>query len=347
MRITEFLHVNASRILMISMILMWGGWNTSALAAETHPDSLPYRYHKHRFILYGGLGFNSAHMSYNLKYDNHGKVDMVPNNPFLLQVGAAFRGVSLGLTFRLPLYTLSVADYGKTNYFDTRLKFAIKRINFSVDLHSYKGFAYLNQQQKDTAAIPTKHGIHPNYTTTSVAVNMRYFFKKEMHYKSALGIQGNYEKSAWSPYLYGYIGGVAVRNGEDYLLPAFQRTDSLENSNAIGIGAFELGAIPGVAYVYRKNWFQGGIILGFGPLLQVKAFDTRETTRSFVGLNTRTDLQLSLGIQKDNWFMMLNGEFLFRRINIRNINFQEYFFDIRLVTGYRFKEKLPKKKSKL
>jgi hypothetical protein len=326
--------------------MAYGSLGFCLYAADEAPDSLPYSYHKHRFILYGGLGYNSAHMSYNLKYDNHGKVDMVPNNPFLFQMGAAFRGVSLGLTFKLPLYALAVSDYGKTNYFDTRVKFAIKRLNFSIDLHSYQGFAYLNQQVKDTVALATKHGIHPNYTTTSLAVNMRYFFKKEMHYKSALGIQGNYNTSTWSPYLYGFVGGVAVRNGEDYLLPAFQRTDSLENSKAIGLGAFELGAIPGIAYVYRKKWFQGSAILGFGPLLQVKAYDTREVSRGFVGLNTRTDLQLSLGVQKDKWFVLLNSEFLFRRINIRNINFQEYFFYIRLVTGYRFKEKLPKQKIK-
>jgi hypothetical protein len=341
--LTEIIFVKLNCIFLIISFLSCINWNNTAIATEPPLDSLPYRYQKHRFTLYGGLGFNSTIISYNLKYDNHGKIDLVPNNPFLLEVGAAFRGFSLGLTFRLPFYTLSVKDYGKTNYFDSRFKFAIKRVNFSVDLYTYKGFAYLNQQQKDTVALPNKHGLHPNYNTTSLAVNMRYFFKKEMHYKSVLGIHGYYEKPTWSPYLYGYIGGINVRNGGDYLLPDFQRTDSLENSNAIRIGAFELGAIPGFAYVYRKNWFQGGIILGFGPLLQVKSYETRETSRSFVGLNARTDLQLSLGVQKDKWFMMLNSEFLFRNITIRNIDYQQYLFDIRLVAGLRFKEKLPKK----
>ena len=304
--------------------------------------TINYELYKRRWIIDLGTGFNSTHLSYNLKYNNLGKVNMIPNTPFVLQAGVHYLGVRLGLTFKLPVNTLNVSDYGKSNYFNLNLGFAIKRVNFAFDVNYFEGFAYLNQQDADTAAIPSKHGIHPNYNTSTVGLHMRYFFKKGFNFKAMQGTVGDFKRSMLSPYIYGYLGGIGINNSRDYLLADFQRTDSIDNSNATSLSSFELGTIPGLAYVYRKNWFQGAILAGFGPLLQVKAYETPSNNRSFLGLSTRTDLMLVLGIQKTTWFLNLSGEFQFRRINIKNINFQQYYFDVRLSGGYRFKEK-PKK----
>lgn len=313
---------------------------------SNHVDtSASYELYKRRWIVDVATGFNSTHLSYTLNYNNLKKVDMIPNTPFVLQTGIHFLGVRLGLTFKLPVNTLNVNEYGKSNYFNLDLAFAIKRVNFAFDIKYFQGFAFLDQQSVDTAFIPTKHGIHPNYATATTGLHMRYFLKKNFNLKAAQGIVGDFKRSTFSPYIYGYIGGISVNNDRNFLLADFQRTDSIDNSNAIQIGSFELGTIPGVAYVYRKDWFQGAALLGFGPLLQVKSYETPTNSRGFLGLSTRTDLMLIVGVQKTKWFLNLSGEFQFRRINIKNIKFQEYFFDVRLVAGYRFKEK-PKKNKK-
>lgn len=307
-------------------------------------SSIHYNLYKRRWIIDIGTGFNSTHLSYNLKYDGHGKVNMIPNTPFVFQAGVHYLGVRLGLTFKLPVNTLNPKLYGKSNYLNLDLGFAIKRINFAVDINYFKGFAYLNQQAADTVALTEKHGIHPDYTTATVGLHVRYFFRKGFHYKAFQGKVADYKRSSLSPYIYGYLGGIGISNEKNYLLSDFQRTVSEDNSNMNRLGSFELGAIPGLAYVYKKDWFQGGILAGFGPLLQVKSYKTPDNSRGFLGLSTRTDLMLVLGVQKTKWFLNLSGEFQFRRINIKNINFQQYYFDVRLSGGYRFKEKTRKKK---
>ena len=312
---------------------------TNSPVEGTVTDSSHFELYKRRWIVDLATGFNSTHLSYNLKYNNLGKVNMIPNTPFVLQTGVHYLGVRIGLTFKLPVNTLNVNEYGRSSYFNFDLAFALKRLNFAFDIKYFEGFAFLNQQQIDTAFIPSKHGIHPHYATITSGVHMRYFLKKNFNYKASLGMVGDFKKSTFSPYIYGYIGGTSISNNRDYLLADFQRTDSIDNSNMTQLGAFELGTIPGLAYVYRKNWFQGTIMAGFGPLVQVKSYQTPIHSRGFLGLNTRTDLIVVAGIQQTKWFLNLSGEFQFRRINIKNINFQEYFFDVRLCGGYRFREK--------
>jgi hypothetical protein len=230
---------------------------------------------------------------------------------------------------------------------DFNATFTYKKVNFRIELQSYTGFVFLNQRDKDTAFIATKHGYHPDFRTTSLSLNSRYFFKEDFHYKSALGLFGEYKENAWSPYVYGYLGGISVFNDGDYLLPDFARTESVGNSNSIRMNAIDVGLIPGMAFVYRKNWFQATALVGFGPLIQVKNFRTPNNNRGYLGLSNRTDLQLIFGIQKDIWFLQFMTEFKFRRINIRAINFQEYFYDVRLVGGYRFPERTIKLKKPL
>ena len=310
---------------------------------QGYEDSL-YTLHKKRLIVSLESGFNSSPLTFDLKYGNVKKISFVPNPPWIIKPSICYYGVTLGIGFKLPANLLSTSKYTKTSYFDVGLNFAIKkRIYFGLDFQYYKGFTLVNQGNFDTSGvIRANNGIYPNFNTVEAGINVRYFFSKKFNYKAALGVQGHYNKSVWSPYIYGYFGGYGVGNNSNFIFPEALHGKSATNSKARNISSFEFGVIPGIAGVLRKGWFQGNMILGFGPLIQAKSFAAAEISRGFLGLNLRTDMQISLGIQKDKWFLLLNSDFKFRTIKINPITFNQYYYDIRIVAGYRIHVKTPK-----
>jgi|GEM_PF-5512489 len=310
---------------------------------QSYQDSL-YTLYKKRLIVSVETGFNSSPLSFDLKYGKVKSITFIPNPPLVIKPSISYYGVTLGIGFKLPVNILSTSKYTKTSYFDVGLNFTIKkRIYFGLDFQYYKGFTLLNQGDFDTSkSIRGNNGIYPNLNTVEAGINMRYFFSKKFNYRAALGIQGDYKKSVWSPYIYGYFGGYGVGNNNDIIFPDTLHSKSASNSKARSFSSFEFGVIPGLAGVLRKGWFQGNMILGFGPMIQGKSFASADVSRGFLGLNFRTDMQLSLGVQKDKWFLLLNGNFKFRTIKIAPVTFNQYYYDVRLVAGYRINVKTPK-----
>lgn len=315
-----------------------------SLRAQKADTSARFISYKKRFTLMLASGFNSSPFSFDLKYGKINKVDFIPNPPLVIKPAFSYYGVTLGVGIKLPVNILSTSKYTKTTYFDIGLNFAIKnRLYFDIGFQYYKGFTLLHQGDFDkTGELRNNNGIYPNLNTTETSISMRYFFFKKYNYRAALGILGEHTKSALSPYLYGYFGAYGVGNNQSSIFP-FALQDSINtNSKARTISAFEFGAIPGFAGVLRKKWFQGNLLIGIGPLIQSKAFNTGGLNRSFSGLNWRTDMQLNLGIQHSSWFLFLNGDMKFRSIDINKIKFNQSYYDIRLIGGYRFKVKTPK-----
>lgn len=310
---------------------------------QNFEDSI-YTLYKKRLIISLESGFNSSPLTFGLKYGEVKEVRFTPNPPWIIKPSICYYGVTLRIGFKLPANLLSTKEYTKTSYFDVDLNFAIKRrVYFGFDFQYYKGFTLMNQANYDTSGvIRGNNGIYPNLNTTEAGINVRFFFNKKFNYKAALGIQGDYKTSVFSPYIYGYLGGYGVGNNNNFIFPNALHNESVSISKARNISSFEFGAIPGVAGVFRKGWFQGNMILGFGPLIQTKSYISSEASRGYLGLNLRTDLQLSLGVQKDKWYLLLNSDFKFRTIKINPVKFNQYYYYVRLVAGYRFHVKTPK-----
>jgi hypothetical protein len=316
---------------------------SSFVYGQSYEDSL-YTIYKKRLIISLETGFNSSPLSFDLKYGDVKKISFVPNPPWIIKPSISYYGVTLGIGFKLPANLLSTSKYTKTSYFDVALNFAIKkRVYFGLDFQYYKGFTLVNQGDFDTSGVlRSNNGMYPDLNTVEAGINVRYFFSKKFNYKAALGIQGDYKKSVFSPYIYGYLGGYGVGNNNFPVFPNALQDNSASNSKARNISSFEFGVIPGVAGVLRKGWFQGNMIFGFGPMIQGKSYAAAEASRGFLGLDLRTDMQLSLGVQKDKWFLLLNSDFKFRTIKIAPVTFNQYYYDIRLVAGYRIQVKTPK-----
>lgn len=305
---------------------------------ESPADSAKYVHYKDKITVYTLTGFNATNVIIKPKYLDFGRERYFLNPPLLLGFGVSYKGIDLGFTRRLGTHLVSENKFGKSDYFDFKLKFPIKRIFFAFRAQYYRSFALLNHDYPSNE-VPTKHLVIPDFSTLSINLDARYFLKKDFSYRAALGFSGHYNEDFFTPYVFSYFGASAVGRDSATLLPSYAVNEIADVSKSKLVGCFEFGAIPGIAYVKRYDKWQGTLLMGWGPLFQTKWYETAEQNRAFFGLNTRTDLQLSFGYHQERWFLQFISEFQFRRINFRQMSVQQYYYDIRLFFGYLIKVK--------
>jgi hypothetical protein len=296
-------------------------------------DSVHFRHYNDFITVYALTGYNATNVSLNPRFGDIDRQRYFFNPPLLFGLGAAYKGLDVGFTRRLPVHLLNSSRFGRSDYFDFKFKFSLKGLHLALRAQKYSGFALLNHKYQEDD-LPKPHLFMKDMSTFSVNMDARYFFKKDFSYKAALGFSGEYLRDFFTPYIYAYSGGSNIKNRKKPLLPNYAQDLSASISKSSRFGCFEFGAIPGVAYVKRHRNVQAMILLGWGPLIQTKLHGNSENARVFFGLNSRTDLQWSLGYHKDLWFVQLMSEFQFRRINFMQMNVQQYYYDLRLIFGY-------------
>lgn len=295
-------------------------------------DSLKYLHYNNKVTLYALSGYNATNVSLNPRFGDLARQRYMFNPPLLLGFGIVYKGFDLGITRRLPYHLMNTEKYGKSDYFDFKLKYSISRIHLAFRAQKYTGFALLNQQYDD---LPNQaHLPLEDFSAFSLNLDARYFFKKDFSYKAALGFSGEYLEDVLTPYLYGYTGGSNIKNRNGALLPVYAQDSIASISFSERMGCVEFGAIPGVAMVKRHNNIQATVLLGWGPLIQTKWHAGGISSRAFFGLSSRTDLQWSVGYHKEKWFVQLISEVQFRRMNFKQIRAQQYYYDLRLFYGY-------------
>jgi hypothetical protein len=296
----------------------------------TQFDSTAYRLYKDEVTVYSMTGYNATNFALSPQFGSFKRQRFVLNPPLLLGFGAAYKGVDLLLSFRTPYLLYPASDYGKSDYFDFKLKVPYKKIQWALRIQQYHGFSLVSGQEEWTS-VPI---IYPDLTTFSINLDARYFFREAFNYSAALGFSGEYLSDFLTPYIYAYSGGSRLKNREGTLLPETLHDPAFSISLMDRLGCVELGASPGLAGVKRHQAWQGLMLLGFGPLMQVKWYETPQNQRGFFGLSSRTDLLLSVGYHKSRWFLQVMTEFQFRRINFNQIKTQQYYYDFRIYAGY-------------
>lgn len=290
-------------------------------------------HYKDNITLYTVTGFNATNVSITPKFLEANRARYALNPPLIFGLGVSYKGIDLGFTRRLATHLFNENKYGKSDYFDLKLKFPIKRIFFAFRTQYYRSFALLNHDYP-THEVATKHLVIPDFSTLSINLDARYFLKKDFSYRAALGFSGHYNEDFFTPYVYSYFGASAIGRDSLTLLPSYAVNEIADISKSKLVGCFEFGAIPGIAYVKRYEQWQGTLLMGWGPLFQTKWYETASQNRAFFGLSTRTDLQISFGYHQERWFLQLISEFQFRRINFRQMSVQQYYYDMRIFFGY-------------
>ncbi len=308
-------------------------------------DSIPFTSFRDRVVLYGDIGTNSSHFTLKDNFQlGVTKLEYRHNIKTIIGFGVAYKWFAIHLGFALPGNLRSTTKYGKSRYFDLKIRGTYKQIYYYAGLRSYKGFSIKNEYLWNSNLTSYQpNGIYPSISSTNLEIDVYYLVSKKFDMHSVLGRVGNYKRFAHTIYFKNSINSFNVNNKSSSIIP-IELTDSTDRSQANSIGALELTFIPGYAFVNRFKNFQYSAFGGIGVAFQSSYYIKDKTNRSFTGLAPRFDIRLSFGYNVEKVFLFLEGNYNLRSVDIQSLKYNQSFYNIRLLGGYRFKSKQSRQK---
>jgi len=338
----------------ISLFIL-GGFSTTYASSDGRKDTipeiadsleiLPYQMFKSRFIIYADLGFRTAPFSIS---DNYGmgveKLKYRNNFKVVLGIGFSYRWLSLRVGFSLPGNTLSAAKYTNTEYFDIGLKFNIKQAYCSIDLRNYLGYGIKDAYKwNDSLDLQTPNQLMHSVRSVNISANVWFFKDKKFNMRAALGKKGHFTGESKTWYFKGILNFFGTGNDHGSLVPQ-NLTDSIsDRQNANTVGALEVGFVPGYVYANRINNWQFSIFAGLGGVIQSKYYTRGDKSKSHLGIAPRFDFRLIGGYSKPGFFVLLTGTMDYYSLQIEQLSYHQFYYDVKLVSGFRIQTKRSKK----
>lgn len=304
---------------------------------------------KEDVILSTDIGFYSAPFSLKDQYSLGVDKLKFRNNPKLaVGLGFSYKWFALRLGVALPVNLKPKKDFNETKYFDIGLRFNLKQTYTAIEFRDYIGYVIKDANKWNDSIEQSGYTNQFRNKTTSISVsaNVWWFIKKEFNYQAALGKVGHYTGQGKTWYLRTTLNFFGISNTDNTPIVPNELLDSVDRINATGIGAIDIGVIPGYAYVNRiKNW-QFSALAGVGGVIQAKYYIKDQANRSFLGFAPRIDLKLLVGYTRPKYFILLSSDFDIKSLQIQDLTFVQTFYNIRLTGGFRIKTKDKKSKQK-
>ena len=288
--------------------------------------------------MYSDLGYNANPFSLQGNF-NQQLTDLSYKNNFspFLGLGFAYKWFHLRVGFPIIGNVRSASKFGQTTQYNFAYDLTYKKVWYDLEFKSTFGYALKNAGQFDTTASTQKpHMILPNVRSFNVMMNGWYFHNPEFQMNGLLGKRAHYTKEILTWYLKGTINyfGSAHKNGS--LIPAQLQNQEVPMQNLHQLQAFDFGAIPGLAYVNRKNNWQLGGWFGLGPVVQIKGYETPSYSKLLLGIAPRFDMRIMGGYSSDERFFFLVTDFDNKSIRYNELNYRQLYYAIKFVAGFRF-----------
>lgn len=320
----------------------------SQVAGQPDTTSLPYTSYRFHPIVFGDIGFSDAPA--NIKYpynDQISKIQYRHNNKMMLGVGFSYRWFSLRVGAALIGNSRPVAQYGKSKYIDVGTQFSVKKVYAEIDLRVYSGYVLRNAFLWDsTYSLADPNDKNQNINVYNIAAKMWYLHNRNFRMDPFTGNRGVYNKQVMTWYLAGRLDLYGIRNQSGPLVPITLRDTTNSKTDSWDLSAIEFGVIPGFGYVNRVKRFQFGFMAALGPRLQLKSYKIGEQNTSLAGIVARYDFKAIMGYNVPKFFAMVHIEVDNKSIHFSDLKYNQTFFYFKIQTGYRFNERLPKKKKK-
>lgn len=304
---------------------------------------------KEDVILSTDVGFYSAPFSLKDKYPlGVGKLKFRNNPKLAVGLGFSYKWFALRLGVALPVNLKPKKDFNETQYFDIGIRFNLKQTYTAIEFRDYIGYVIKDANTWNDSILSSgyKNQFRNKTTSISVSANVWWFINKGFNYQAALGKVGHYNGHGKTWYLRTTLNFFGISNTDNNPIVPVELLDSTDRINATGIGAIDVGIVPGYAYVNRiKNWQFSGLI-GLGGVIQAKYYTKDQTNRSFLGFAPRIDLKLLVGYTRPKYFILLSSDFDIKSLQIQDLTFMQTFYNIRLTGGFRIKTKDKKSKQK-
>ncbi len=308
-------------------------------------DTVPYRFFKERVVLLADLGFNSAPFSIKDNYAQGVKKIKYRNNiKPAVGIGIAYKWFGIRVGFTLPINILDEKKYGDTKYFDVAIKANIKQTFCSLDLRSYQGYSVKDAYKfNDSLNSDTPNAIMPFTRSASVSANVWYFRDKEFKMQAFQGKSAHFTGESKTWYFKGTLNFFGIANDFGTVIP-IELADTIDRKSARGMGAIDLGFIPGYAYGNRINNWQFGLFAGLGGVIQSKYYTKDGINRSFLGLAPRLDFKISGGYTRPNFFVILSSDFDIKSLTIQEMSYNQTYYNVKIMSGFRLQTKKSRKK---
>ncbi len=333
------------RFVLITLLL-----TVSVSYSISQEDSLDYKLYRNQLVLHADLGFKAA--PFNFVYDKFPKginsLKFRHNIKPALGIGMAYKWFAMRIGFGLPIELRPVSRYGRVNFTDFGIKFNIKRTFWDLDFRSYSGYVIRNAYKwNDTLTKLNPHDIRPKTRVASMSLNCWYFKSKQLNMHSVFGIRGDFKNTTGTWYYKSTVNIFGLSNSDSLgaypILPIeFVDTNVTKTSGSAAF-AFDLGCVPGYAYVKRKGDWQAALFGGLGAVIQAKSFQVKSLTRTFIGLAPRLDMRFIAGYSKPKYFVWLVTDFDIKSISFQGLSYRQTYYNLSLVGGYRFKERTKKR----
>lgn len=321
----------------IRILIVFIGLFACSVYGQNATDSLlPYQKYSSRLVLYSDFGWNTAPMSIGYPFPKGMKRVKYRNNfnP-VLGFGFSYKWMSARFGITLPNSVRSKDKFGKTKYYDLGFDFSFKNMYFDVDWHLYEGYAMRNAYHWNDTMTPAEPNlIREDINATSFSINAWQFWKEEFKMSAFRGKTASYQRDIRTFYLK-YTTNYHGISSDQPLLPKELQDSTESKTSAKTIAAFDVGVVPGYAYVRRWRIFQFGIMGGVGIVLQSKLYTFDETTRSFLGLAPRIDIKVIGGINRPKYFIMFVSDFDNKSIAFNDLTYRQTYYYIKLVGGIR------------
>ena len=330
----EFVYFEKCKMLYISILFLF-----ISFSSFTQKDTISTTAFKDNFIIYNDLGFNIAPFNFEINRNKLPISAKFRNNIHdFYGLGCNYKWFSARFSIQLPGSIKSAKKYGYSKYFHFGFDFTYKKFFFDVDFYRYQGYALINAYKYDSNNFSQElpNDIMNGLTTKSFSINMWYFHKKNFSMSALRGKTAVYNKLAYTWYLKSTLNSFGLNDNDTPILPNYLIDLNNTKTSASSIRAFDIGIVPGFAFVYVKNHWNCSILSGYGLVIQEKSYHITQNSRNFIGLAPRFDIRVMGGYNTPSWFLMLHTDFDNKSIQFTGLKYAQTYFNIRLVGGYRF-----------
>ncbi len=274
------------------------------------------------------------------------KLNYKLNNAYSLGMGVYLFEVALELSFAIPIGDRSTDTYGASEVRDLQAAFLGKHWGAELFYQNYSGFYVANPNI--TPSSPEPYIKRSDIKLINRGVSGVYAFNKDkFSLKSAYNYSERQLKSAGSFVVSGALNTLRLQADSAVLTqvysPIFYPTSSFREFQYTG-----LSLAPGYTYtLVYKSFFLNGVF-SYGPTHYWISYTAQDqSTKYDISINTFADIRFSLGYNSDRIFGGLSLRAQTREVRFEDIKFTNASSTLRLLVGYRFREKgILKKRAK-
>ncbi len=246
--------------------------------------------------------------------------------------------VNLGIAFGIPLDVGSEQVYGKSEVQDLQLTAIGKQWFADVYLQNYDGF-YVKYPE---LVVPTGQSfpLRSDLATRNFGMSFTYIFNHEEFSLRAPYLFSERQKVGRGSFLFSYVLSSFTMQADSALIPSSRWGVWGAGAKVNELRFTSLGFAPGYSYTFVAHKFFLNLTLALGPAhYWVRYKEQLTQARNDIRIDFYSLGRVGIGYDGDRFFGGLSFTTQSRNVTYERTTFQNSIGTVRIVAGYRFKEK--------